>query len=261
MKTPEEYFQEAVTPPEQFGCDTPMSEAEKAFLEKYVGLEQAAILARMQPVEPERDETLAAFAPPRPKPVVPVVLTETPAEAPVAAPVEAPVAAPVETPVAAPAPAAPAEPDMDEFLRREPELQLVSFFIGKQEFALPIIAIQEVIRFIAPTKLPEAPPFLAGIVNLRGRVTPLVSLRVLLDMTDDGQADRFIIVCRHKGLQVGLMVTAVATMYRAPQEKMEWGLEQRIGIQSNFLAGLMKAEGRLINILSVERLVARVMGR
>jgi purine-binding chemotaxis protein CheW len=256
MKTPEEYFQETVTPPEKAKVDQKLSEAEKAFLEKYVGLEQSAILAKMQPVEPERDETLAGFAPPRPKPVVPVVL----AEAPAAAKTEAPVEVPVQAPAPAPVKAAPAEPDMDELLRREPELQLVSFFIGKQEYALPIITIQEVIRFIAPTKLPEAPAFLAGIVNLRGRVTPLISLKVLLDLPETGEDDRFIIVCRHKGLQVGLLVSRVATMYRAPQEKMEWGLETRIGIKSSFLSGLMKAEGRLINILSVERLVARVMG-
>ena len=57
MKTPEEYFQETVTPPEKAKVDQKLSEAEKAFLEKYVGLEQSAILAKMQPVEPERDET------------------------------------------------------------------------------------------------------------------------------------------------------------------------------------------------------------
>ena len=225
MKTPEEYFQDKVEVPDE-NARGGLTPNEQAFVNKYLGMEEKA-LDKVRRYDPSGDEAVPGFGPPA---------TE----------------------------AAPAEPeeeavDHEAIMRSMDEVQLVSFYLGNQEFALPITAIQEVNRYIEPTRLPSAPPFMEGIINLRGRVTPLLHLRSMLRVGADEADDRFIIVCRHKGLQIGLIITAVHTMYRAPQSDLEWNIEASVGISADFQCGLMKKDGKLVNILSIDKIVDRVL--
>ncbi|EPR37304.1 CheW protein [Desulfovibrio sp. X2] len=239
MKTPEEYFQENVRLPEESAGQGEPTPAEKAFMEKYMGMGGASALSEVRRYDPSEKDSLPGFA---------------------KAPSAAPQAAPDGAQAGGSAPAAP-ELELDEQLRREADLQLVSFLVDEQEFAVPIITIQEVIRAVAPTRLPKAPMFVEGVINLRGRVTPLISMRSIMGMAGDISGDRFIIVCNYKGLQVGMIVTSVVTMYRAQQKDIEWSIEASIGIRADFLAGLMKKDERLINIISVDRLVTRLLAK
>ncbi len=144
--------------------------------------------------------------------------------------------------------------ELQKALREQPELQLIGFRLADQDYALPIEVIQEVIRSVEATKLPSAPTFLSGVVNLRGRVTPLVSLRNLLRLPPGD--DLFIIVCRHGGLQVGLQIQAVSTMHRVKQERIDWAVESLLGVQNEMICGLIRSDNqRLISILSLDHLV------
>ncbi|WP_066851309.1 chemotaxis protein CheW [Halodesulfovibrio spirochaetisodalis] len=154
------------------------------------------------------------------------------------------------------------EPDLLEQLRHESELQMVSFFLGKQEFTVPINAVQEVIRYIAPTKLPVAPPFVTGVINLRGIVTPIIQLRGLLgiaSLDEQERTDRFIVVCKRHGLQFGLVIDTVHTMYRVPQESIDWAVESHLGVAIQYIFGLMKSEDMLIGIISVDNIVEAIL--
>lgn len=239
MKTPEEYFLEKNFLPEGQGAEyTP---AETAFLQKYMGYGEDKAAPAVQMPAPARVEAAPGFAAPAP-----------PAAAP-AAPAAAPAAR-------AAAPEIPAEPDILAALKGEEFVQLVGFRVGDQEFTVPIVVVQEVIRHVAPTKLPAAPVFLAGIINLRGRVTPLVRLRTLLGVGGTDADSRFIVVCRRKGLQLGLMIDTVKTMYRVDQKGIEWGVETSLGANVEYVAGLMKPEhGKLVGVISIDRIVDRVL--
>ncbi len=149
--------------------------------------------------------------------------------------------------------------ELESRLMAEAELRLVSFYVGDQLFAAPIMLVQEVLRAVAPTKLPAAPDFLAGVTNLRGRVTPLVDLAVLLDVDKTGGQDGFLIVCRLRDMQIGLMVRSLDTMYKAPQSDMEWNIESQIGVSADLVSGLYKAQDGLVKILSVSRLFQKVL--
>lgn len=235
VKTPEEYFLQ-----QEFGsgAGTDLTEAEQAFLRRYAGLG----LAREVPVQ--NPETVMAPASP-------------PSAVPESGPpprVEAVSDAEREAPTAT--------LSVQEQLRAAAETQLVSFFLSGQEYALPISMVQEVITFVEPTKLPAAPRYIAGIINLRGRVTPLVRLNDLLGLaTRDTDQERFIVVCKHDGLQIGLIIHAVATMYRARGEEVEWNIEARLGVGSHHLAGLLKFQEKLIGIIAVDQLVRTVLER
>lgn len=146
----------------------------------------------------------------------------------------------------------------EKALREKSVLQLIGFRLAEQEYALPIDVIQEVIRAVEATKLPSAPDFLSGVINLRGKVTPLVSLRTLLGLPPD--EDKFVVVCRHSGLQLGLQIQAVSTMHRVGQDRIDWGVESLLGIQNDYVAGLIRAENRrLIGILSLHHIVQTLL--
>lgn len=215
VKSPEEYFQQQDFELGATGRGEGFSAAERAFMQKYLGVEEGDILKRIG--------------------------------------IDA--GAAVET-------ATEGEPPLDVIIRQEAELQMVAFFLGEQEYTVPSVAVQEVIRFQTPTRLPAAPAYLAGIINLRGRVTPLVRLRDLLEVQATGaDDDRFIVVCRRHGLQVGLMIERVHTMYRVSQNDIDWAVESHLGINVDFVSGLLKAGERLVGIISVDRIVESVLKR
>lgn len=153
-----------------------------------------------------------------------------------------------------------AEEPLDDMLRSASEIQMVGFFLGSQEFTVPTVAVQEVIRTMPLAKLPAAPEFVAGVINLRGKVTPLIRLRDMLEVSVPRLGeDKFIIVCRRHGLQVGMIIERVHTMYRVPQADIDWGIEAHIGINVDFIAGLLKLRDQLVGIVSVDRIIASII--
>lgn len=222
-KSPEEYFQE-----QNFSADTPaeaelgeFTNAELAFMEKYMGVDAASTLKALGIKTPDR------------------------------------VALPPEKGFSAPSPV---EESLDTVLRREPELLMVGFYLGGQEFVIPTLAVQEVIRSASVAKLPTAPSFVAGVINLRGKVTPLVRLRDMLEIpSGSGPEHQFTIVCCRQGLQFGLMIDKVHTMYRVAQEDIQWGIESLLGASVDFVSGLLKLRDELVGIVSVDRIVEFVI--
>ncbi|MFK4763224.1 chemotaxis protein CheW [Desulfobaculum sp. SPO524] len=225
MKTPEEYFLERNFLPES---DENLTEAEQAFLKKYMGHGENADAVGQSLPDPAQVQAAPGFA--------------------------------RRSDDGQTAQESVDEPDLMESLKNEPSLQLVAFSLGGQEFTVPIDTVQEVIKYVAPTKLPAAPGFISGIVNLRGRVTPLVMTGMLMGIPVAKEDCRFIVVCKRKGLQVGLLIESVKTMYRVEQDSIDWGVETHLGGNVEYVAGLLKAEdARLVGILSVDRIVDKVL--
>jgi len=153
-----------------------------------------------------------------------------------------------------------AEEPLEVTLRASEELLMVGFFIGGQEYVIPTVAVQEVIRTMPLAKLPAAPPLVAGVINLRGKVTPLIRLRDALGCTSAReQEDKFIIVCRRQGIQVGMIIERVHTMYRVPQKDIDWGVESYIGANVDFISGLLRLKEKLVAIVSVDNVIASIL--
>ncbi len=234
MKTIEDYFQQSVTPPGTEQQKESLSESERAFLEKYVGVDWQNTLTAKNLSKPVLAEQVLAVAP------MDEAAGSTGGQK---------VSALNGT-----------AKNLEEALMAEPELRLVGFHVADQVFAVPIMMVQEVLRAVPVTQLPGAPDFLAGVTNLRGRVTPLVDLARMLGITvPAGEVDNFLIVCRIDDMQIGLQVRAIDTMHRAPQGDIEWGIEIQVGVAADLLAGLLKVDDRLIKILSVSRLFQMVL--
>lgn len=293
-KSPEEYFLDEELSPEERTEEVTFSETERAFLEKYLGLERD-ILDRLgieEAAEPQAVELSEVEPPPPLEQTAPpeeeagptehmpgqAVLVDEEEEAEPAPEVEAvheegvePAIedAVAEAPRAEPAVGelAEAEPSLDDEIRSQEEIQLVSFFLADQEFTIPINAVQEVVRYMEPTAVPESHDYLAGIVNMRGRVTPVLRLSVILGKKDPPATEqkeveddkrRFFIVCRKADVQVALLVERVHTMYRVPQSAIEWNIEQSMGADVDIVRGLLRSGDGLVGIVSLERMLEKV---
>jgi purine-binding chemotaxis protein CheW len=233
MKTPEEYFQEQDFDSLEKSGLQEFSPEEKQFLQKYLGHAEQKILNELkEEVALESQDSGVLRELPQEKNLKgtkhQVRLTD-------------------------------AKIDVEQSLKKSVDVQLVSFFLNEQEYALPVEIVSEVVRYVSPTKLPGTPDYLAGIINLRGRVTPIVRLNRLLNIVHDADEKRFIVVCKHRGLQLGILVDTIATMYRVAQQDIEWGLEVNLGISGEFISGLIKGKEKLIAILSIDRLVGQLI--
>ena len=152
------------------------------------------------------------------------------------------------------------EPSLESLLKQEEYCQMVGFFIGAQEFVIPTMGMQEVIRFEEPVRIPMAPDFVEGVITLRGKVTPVLNLRDMLVVNNTPRKDgKCIIICSRRGLQLGFVVEKIHTMYMVPQKDLEWGVEAQLGINSDtdFITAIMKSEDRerLISMVSVDKII------
>ena len=139
--------------------------------------------------------------------------------------------------------------------------QHVSVFVREQTFLLPVTAIQEVLRHMPLVRLPLAPQFVAGVVNLRGRVTPLLHLDALLTLERDYRytPQSFIIVCTTEQMQLGLIIDKVQTMHTVEQDKITWNAEVQLGTSAEFLCGIADINDRVCGILAPDMIVQKLL--
>ncbi len=137
---------------------------------------------------------------------------------------------------------------------REELLQLVSFKIGNEEFGVDILKVQEIVLMMQITKMPNAPSFVEGVVNLRGRVIPVVDLRRRLGM-ESKEADKStrIIVIELNKKTIGFIVDEVNEVLRIPGSITEPPPSMVAGINSDYITAVGKLEDRLLILLDLEK--------
>ncbi len=134
-------------------------------------------------------------------------------------------------------------------------LQLVSFKVGSEEFAIPILAVQEINRMMQITKVPKSPPFIEGVINLRGRIVPVMDLRKRFRMpTQESTSDSRIIVVEVGRRVIGFTVDRVNEVLRIDAGIVEPPPSMVCSAESDYVQGVGKLEDRLLILLSLERL-------
>lgn len=136
-------------------------------------------------------------------------------------------------------------------------LQLVSFMIGEEEFGVDILVVQEIIRMLQVTKVPNAPDFVDGVINLRGRIIPVIDLRCKLGMPrKERDKDTRIVVVEVAGKTVGFIVDAVTEVLRIPSNITEAPPEIVAGVNSEFIKAVGKLEDRLLILIDIEKVLS-----
>jgi len=137
-------------------------------------------------------------------------------------------------------------------------LQLVTFRLGNEEFSLDILRVQEIIRHMELTRVPRTPDFVDGVINLRGRVIPVLDLRKRFGLPSEERTNETrIIVVDVDNKTVGLKVDAVSEVLRPPADTVEPAPAIVTGVESDYIKGVGKLEGRLLILLDVEKILTR----
>jgi len=135
-------------------------------------------------------------------------------------------------------------------------LQLVSFSLGEEEFAVDILKIQEIIRMADITAVPNSPGFVEGVINLRGKVIPVIDLRKRLGLTEGKRNNNTrIVVIAIKRSVVGFIVDSVSSVLRMPSSRVEPPPPMIAGIGSEYITGVGKLDDRLLILLDADKVL------
>jgi purine-binding chemotaxis protein CheW len=183
----------------------------------------------------------------------------------------APVAAPVGRAVA-PAPAeGPAEPatarshnlsffgsqTREEKKAVEATEHLATFFLAGEEYGVDVRLVQEIIRPSEITQVPRAPEFVKGVINLRGRIIPVIDLKrklALGEVAADKQAR--IVVVKVRERLMGLLVDGASQVLKVPVSLIEAAPEEVVEIDASYIRGVAKLEDRLIILVDLQRVLS-----
>lgn len=136
-------------------------------------------------------------------------------------------------------------------------LQLVTFSIGEEEFGVNILKVQEIIRTMEITKVPRAPQFVEGVINLRGKVIPIIDLRSRFGLASiPVDKDTRIIVIEINNIIVGFVVDAVSEVLRIPATTVEAPPPVVAGVDSDYISGVGKLKDRLLIMLDLDKLLS-----
>lgn len=137
------------------------------------------------------------------------------------------------------------------------EMQIVSFKMGSEEYGVNIEQVREINRIAEIVKVPKAPHFVEGIINLRGSVTAIIDLRKRFDIkpTADKEQERIIVV-EVQGRMLGVVVDAVLEVTRLATSCIDDVPPSISGFEAKFLAGVAKLDKRLIILLDLDAILS-----
>ncbi|HZX33211.1 MAG TPA: chemotaxis protein CheW [Rhodocyclaceae bacterium] len=139
--------------------------------------------------------------------------------------------------------------------------QYLTFSLKDEMFAIGILAVREIIEYGQVTPVPMSPPFIRGVINLRGAVVPVVDLSVRFGRPANGITKRTCIVivdtaAGSQHLQMGVVVDAVSEVLEIPASDIEPPPEFGARIRTDFISGMGKVNGRFVVILNSDRVLS-----
>ncbi|MBW8036716.1 MAG: chemotaxis protein CheW [Planctomycetes bacterium] len=141
----------------------------------------------------------------------------------------------------------------------ETEMQLVVFDLASEYYGVDIGAVREIIRMQGITRVPGAESFVEGLINLRGRVVPVVDLRKRLNLAVGEQTkDSRIVVVDIAGQDVGVVVDGVTEVLRIPLSSIEPPSSMVTSVESDYLRGIAKLETKLIILLDLDKVFSAI---
>ena len=138
------------------------------------------------------------------------------------------------------------------------EIQLVVFDLAKEAYGIGISTAREIIRMQEITQVPGTPDFVEGVINLRGKVIPVLDLRKKLGLTvGDQSEDTRIVVVAVAGQDIGVIVNAVTEVLRISNDSVEPLPAIATSADAEYLRGIAKVDSRLIILLDLDKVLSR----
>lgn len=150
-----------------------------------------------------------------------------------------------------------AAPAQEQRAAIEASEHLATFYLDREEYGVDVRQVQEIRRLTEVTTVPRAPGFIRGVINLRGRILPVLDLRSKLGLGEvpDGRAARIIVV-RVRERLLGLLVDGASQVLKVPVSQIEPPPDEVVERGGDYIRGVAKRDERLIILVDLERLLA-----
>lgn len=139
-------------------------------------------------------------------------------------------------------------------------VHMVGFSVGGEEFCVDILKVQEIIRLVEITKMPNAPEYIEGIINLRGKVIPIIDFRKRCSIFGDTEVcsqHKRIVVTSIGTRTIGLIVDKVSQVRKLAQDGISAIPPAFTGYNTDFISGVGKDGEKLLILLDLEKLIGQ----
>jgi purine-binding chemotaxis protein CheW len=135
---------------------------------------------------------------------------------------------------------------------------LATFFLSGEEYGIDVRLVQEIIRVTEITPIPRAPEFVKGVINLRGRIIPVVDLKRKLGLgpVEEGRQSRVVVVKVRERL-IGLLVDGASQVLRVPLSSIEAAPGEIVEIDMSYIRGVAKLPDRLIILIDLANILSQ----
>ena len=141
--------------------------------------------------------------------------------------------------------------------RHDELVQLVSFMLAEEEYGVEVLKVREIIRVPTITKMPNAPPHVEGVINLRGKVIPIISMRKRFGLMESENSSRTrIMVMDVAGALIGFVVDAVSEVIRIHSSEIQPppSMVTSGGVSQEFITGVFNHLEKLLILMDVDRM-------
>jgi len=132
----------------------------------------------------------------------------------------------------------------------------LTFFLAGEEYGVEILRVQEIISMMPITRVPRTPTYIRGVINLRGKVIPIMDLREKFRMPAATEPEQVMIVVQVGGVQIGVVADKVSEVASIASEDIDPTPDFGAEFHTEFLLGLGKTNGRLRLLLDIERVLS-----
>lgn len=133
--------------------------------------------------------------------------------------------------------------------------EYLTFRLGKEEYAVDILRVQEIRGYDEATRMANAPDYVKGVINLRGSIVPIIDLRMLFNLPEPSY-DSFtvVIVLNVCGTVVGMVVDSVNDVFGIPSQELKPAPDFGSAVDTSFLAAIASLQDRMVMVVDMERL-------
>ena len=149
---------------------------------------------------------------------------------------------------------------LEESARGSGAGKYLTFVLGGGAYGIPILKVREIIRLLDITPIPRMPDYVRGVINLRGKIVPVIDLRIKLGLPNPVTTNRTCIVVTHVVIAsttklMGLIVDALEEVYQINAEDIEPAPDFGKGASTGYIQNMAKTKGQLKALLNIDRIV------
>lgn len=136
--------------------------------------------------------------------------------------------------------------------------KFLTFFLAGEEYGIEILAVHEIIGMLEITRVPRTPTFVRGVINLRGKVIPVIDLRLKFGMESKEQTEETcIIVVQAQNMEMGILVDKVSEVLDIAAKDIDEPPSFGAEVNTDYILGIGKAQGRVKLLLDIEKVLSK----